>query len=161
MSDDLVAFLRARLDEDEQVARAATSGRWRWDLDGGAYEDDPLGTATQEWGSRGPDLMSGDEPVIGATGYDASNVIVKRADANHIARHDPARVLAEVEAKRRIIELHRATDGLDCASCANWGDVTHDRDYGEMGSHEWYPCSTLRFLTLPYAGYPDYQDAWR
>src|SRR5687767_7508448 len=27
--DDLIAFLRARLDEDEQAARAATPGPWR------------------------------------------------------------------------------------------------------------------------------------
>lgn len=82
MTDDLVAFLKARLDEDEQAAKAATSGRWMA-LDGGvmALED-------ESW------------PVT------STETECERDDRVHIARWDPARVLAEVQAKRRIIERH-------------------------------------------------------
>jgi hypothetical protein len=50
----------------------------------------------------------------------------------------------ECEAKRRIVELHRAKDNGFCTHC-NW---------------KW-PCVTLRLLALPYADHPDYQPEWR
>lgn len=75
-------------------------------------------------------------------------------DAEHIARHDPARVLAEADAKRRIIKVHfrrRSYDwdepgviGFECAQCC-------DR----------FPCTTLRLLALPYADHPYYKPEWR
>lgn len=86
MTDDLVAFLRARLDEDER---------------------DPGG-----W--------------------------------------SPARVLAEVDAKRRILAEHPWRhepdwpSGRQCRQCATE-----------------HPCTTLRLLALPYAGHPDYREEWR
>jgi hypothetical protein len=71
-----------------------------------------------------------------------------------IARHDPARVLAEVDAKRQMLELHHSielpTEMLDaCAEC----EVT--------GVYPEYPCRTLRLLALPYAEHPDYREEWR
>jgi len=66
------------------------------------------------------------------------------------ARHDPARVLAECEAKRRIVGLHeRRPDWPDCQECG-------DRDYQKP-----WPCSTLRLLALPYSDHPDYRPEWR
>ena len=67
-------------------------------------------------------------------------------------RFDPAWVLAECEAKRRIVDEH----GIDyedgeqvCAVCrAVIGNVP-------------YPCRTLRFAALPYAGHSDYREEWR
>ncbi|MGA4964533.1 DUF6221 family protein [Streptomyces pseudogriseolus] len=74
--------------------------------------------------------------------------------AEHIVAHDPARVLREIDAKRQIIALHHqledAQEMLDfCATC----DAT--------GKYPEYPCTTLRFLALPYADRPGYQDDWR
>lgn len=65
----------------------------------------------------------------------------------HIGNWDPARVLAEVETKRRIIKLHASTETLakpKCTQC-DW---------------QRWPCPTLRLLTLPYADHPDYDPAW-
>ena len=56
-------------------------------------------------------------------------------DWEHIARWDPARVLAECEAKREIV-VEMAYDGL--------------------GPREWI----LHQLALPYAGHPDYRQEW-
>ena len=65
-----------------------------------------------------------------------------------------ARVLAECEAKRRIVELHRpiwASDieWADCAICPS-----------ALSSGGW-PCPTLRALTLPYADHPDHREEWK
>ncbi len=58
--------------------------------------------------------------------------------AEHIARWDPARVLAECEAKRRIIEQVRDV---------KWGGFAV-RD------------TILELLALPYADHPDYRAWW-
>lgn len=63
----------------------------------------------------------------------------------------PARMLAEVEAKRRIVDLH----GLD-HECS-----TYDH-HGEIDNCSWVTgcCSTLQLLAVPYADHPDYNPAW-
>ncbi|TDD37855.1 hypothetical protein E1287_07300 [Actinomadura sp. KC06] len=61
--------------------------------------------------------------------------------ASHIVRHGPARVLAEVETKRRLIDQHVGYSG--------GGDDDH------------WPVQTLRLLALPYASHPDYRPEWR
>jgi hypothetical protein len=77
-------------------------------------------------------------------------------------RHmSPARVLAECEAKRRIIEEHAPDKGYEldtCHRCADWEDPGWDH---EPPPSVVYPCLTLRALALPYASHPDYRDEWR
>ncbi len=77
--EELVAFLRARIDEDEASARAATAGRW-YAQDGGVTTDE------EEW------------PVSGV------ETKRERADRVHIARWDPRRVLAECAMKRVLVD---------------------------------------------------------
>lgn len=87
--DELVQFLRARLDEDERIAKAATPGPWLVNDESFietiyARDGHTAVVAGGRWGGEAP-VFESDE------------------DATHIARHDPARVLAEVEAKRRLL----------------------------------------------------------
>jgi len=77
----LVAFLRARLDEDEQVANAATGGPWR-----------QVGMTV-----RGQTRMNGNDVLVVQHTWPQESA--------HMVRHDPARVLREVEAKRTIVAL--------------------------------------------------------
>lgn len=70
-------------------------------------------------------------------------------DAEHIARHDPVRVLAEVEVKRRIVDEHGPNEYGLCDVCVLNDDARRA------------PCPTLRLLTLPYADHPDYRGEWR
>lgn len=125
MTDDLVAFLRARLDEDERMAREAYDlkhrGEWVWRND-----------------SRTTVLDSDGIPIEPAPPR------VERGP--HIARWHPARVLHEVEAKRRIVEHSE-----HAAELAKIGPSARDG--------AWF--LVLRFLALPYAGHPDYRDEWR
>lgn len=122
---DLSTFLLARLDEDEQIARAATGWATGWTVDAA-----PDGTWYIDPGHQRDDTGN----------------VRARADADHIARHDPARVLAEVEAKRQIVAPHRGTHRCE------WGDVTMDNQ-----------CTArlLRLLALPYADHPDYLAEWK
>lgn len=72
------------------------------------------------------------------------------------------RALAEVEAKRQIVELHRAGvtsvgtlpsgpySSQRCTTCEPQRDVP--------GS--WWPCATIRAVALAYRDHPDYDPAW-
>lgn len=64
----------------------------------------------------------------------------------------PDRVLREVSAKRRIVELH----GSDPHECVTWDEVLG----GTCTGYE-LDCPTLRLLALPYAEHPDYREEWR
>src|SRR5450755_1958435 len=79
----LVAFLNARLDEDEAAANRAWDEKARL-----TFADIPRMRA-RDWD---PD----DIAMLGPSGP-------ARAISEHIARHDPGRVLREVEAGRRIL----------------------------------------------------------
>lgn len=64
---------------------------------------------------------------------------------------DEARLLAEVAAKRAVLELHEPYDseehgGLACWTCGPGGFP--------------YPCVTLRALVQPFAGHPDFNPGW-
>lgn len=59
------------------------------------------------------------------------------------------RLLAECEAKRRIVEEHEFEDLLGTPVCSRCGDP-------RMDSATIWPCATLRALALPYVDHPDY-----
>ncbi|MET8773362.1 DUF6221 family protein [Streptomyces sp. NPDC004658] len=120
--DDLITFLRARLDEDEQTARAAHAPNWSTD------------------GRRG--LHYGVED-----GWMADALTT--GDADHIARHDPARVLREVEAKRMIVERFADLSGEDWKPSAP--RVVRLQELRD----------SVRCLAVAYADHPDYRDDWR
>nr|MDT0658045.1 DUF6221 family protein [Micromonospora sp. DSM 115978] len=124
MSDDLTAWLREQLDEDERVARAA-GAKWYTDSDGNIREDAPDGTS----------------PYVACGSYGGG---LEDAYQAHIARHDPARVLAEVAAKRAILD--------DCAEYVNDGTVAATD--GLAGR-------TLIALAQPYADRPGWREEWR
>lgn len=149
MDQDLVMtltdFLLARIAEDEATAHAAIQPdrpgqRWRWfnpetdvpcRLDG-EYEAVSLRTVEE---FKVPHSVVGALPafIIRDTESDSDNTGALR----HIARWDPSRVLAECEAKRRIVSM---------------GSEWLDEDSGG---------ELLKLLALPYAYHPDYQQEWR
>lgn len=125
---DLVQFLRDRLDEDEQAARRVKSS-WR--------QVGETGVIVASDGGHAEECANGNWTGI----------------AEHIVRHDPARVLAEVDAKRALLDLHgpgefEYSDVDVCMVC-------------DQQDPEPYPCRTVRLLALPYADHPDYRDEWR
>ena len=142
---DLVEFLRARLDEDEAAGRAATPSPWSYNpgkvwLDGEAFESYDRSKGEEFVGHGGPSPFRG---CVAATG--PADHAQSMADAAFIARHEPARALAEVDAKRRIIAEHHPVDPCDA----------HDASFQTV------ECDTLRLLALPYADHRDYREEWR
>ncbi|MFC9247766.1 DUF6221 family protein [Streptomyces sp. NPDC057136] len=131
--DDLVQFLRDRLDEGEAVARAATQGDWVWSRE-----------------------------FVTPPGYHHRTIgPLEPGDAAHIARHDPARVLREVEAKREILRWHSTPHTVVDGFCADEGGPCTHRGEAECTLCGGTGCPTLRLLALPYADHPDYQETWR
>jgi len=135
----LTDFLLARIAEDEAVASGAWPESW---------EASDNSVRTTETG-----LMSGYEGLHMSVAHLAMTVGEFHAEARnatHIARHDPARVLAECEAKRRIVER--------CAAVVKHSEWMNDMEMSELWN---FADSTLEDLALPYAGHVDYREEWR
>ena len=139
MSDDPIAFGSARLDEDEAAARAAAD------------------TAAVDWHATGAVTATG--PVILVASGEYDDVEVATVDlggddiAAHIARHDPARVLREVEAGRRTLQRHRT-----CGSGHGYCDGVID---GDRTRRTWPLCDDLADLLYRWADHSDYNPAWK
>lgn len=114
----LAAFLLARIEEDEADAEAAHGFDWH------------VHTG-----------LSGH--VTTSIGSDAAVCATRTAE--HIARHDPARVLAECAAKRAIVE------SLD--SHERYPDAYP----GMVALADWH----VRVLAAVHADHPDYRPEWR
>lgn len=140
--DDLIAFLREQLKVDEQTAQKADRAGLN-----GVSPSEP-----QTWYLSGNETVYSDPHgvalVTGVHGYLGEEL------GDHIVRHDPARVLADVDAKRRIIEeVHRDMRDLeDVYAHASAPPYAPDHDNSDL---------LLRLLALPYAGRPGYREEWR
>lgn len=122
---DLAAWLLEQIAEDEWQARAATPGPWKF--------------------------------VHGYLGIPRSPAITLKADLDpatitYLTALAPERVLAECDAKRRIVELH--TGEHECSVYDHDGEIDHCQYV--LGD-----CSTLRLLALPYADRDGYREEWR
>jgi len=148
---DLVAFLAARLDADEAMAKAATGegSPWAWEHTGYGTSSWALGHVQTEDGTDlHGNIIPGSGVVIDTV---CESTTGRPADGAHIARHDPARVLREVEAKRRILadyEMWRAHADTDPAGTTP----------AKMAAGALLP--VVRHLAAVYSGHPDYDEAW-
>ncbi|MFF0277429.1 DUF6221 family protein [Streptomyces sp. NPDC004330] len=169
--EDLITFLRARLDEDERWAGEASRRHGQAAIEGGVHWQ-WVNPETDKTITPAPDL---DEFVGGEDNFRVSlrsretwpnppwelpqfaiptAEEVPAAVGGHIVRHDPARVLAEVEAKRRIIALCEPP----LVDVTGLGDA--ERQYMPGQGDPW-GVDVLRLLALPYASHPGYRDTWR
>jgi hypothetical protein len=79
------------------------------------------------------------------------------ADAAHIAEHDPARVLREINARRRTLHQHKAAqERMDQAMHANDPDA-----YQRAMTMEIAFRAVLRNDAAVYSKRPGYRDEWR
>ena len=130
----LTEFLTARLDEDEAEALYVTG-----DYAHHATEWKCWSTGVLDTGAPWPDGSHalGDGPLV-----------------YHIIRWDPARVLAEVAAKRAILE--RVDDQEQPLSDGHWESTGYDEYWVADREPE-----LLRLLAQPYASHPDFDPAWK
>lgn len=118
-------FLRARLDEDEAAARRVDSS-WR--------QIGNTGVIVASDGERAEECANGNWAGI----------------ADHIARHDPARVLREVEAKRLLIANYEE-------AVAFYDEPANRRvSAGEVTGLS----TALACAALPYIDHPDFKETW-
>lgn len=127
----IVEFLEARLAEDE----AAASAGWpeRWQVEGNNVQ-------SAETGLRGG--WEGLHTGVAHLSMTVGKYQMEVANAEHIARHDPGRVLREVAAKRAILR-HCIDDGA-----SDWEEVGPVAD------------SILEALARVYSDHPDFDPAW-
>lgn len=128
----LAAFLAARLDDDEEAA-----------LDAAGWTKAGTERAPGRWSRFGIASVKDDE---GRTVIYSDAGQVDPSVADHAARHDPARVLADVAAKRAV---------LDSVDVLVRGEVAPDiaREVGLT--------DILRHLAAVYSDAPDYDERWR
>lgn len=124
---DLVRWLGEQLDTDVEAAREAI---------------DQVGDG--HWQQRNARIVTVADRDREVADYAVHECI------DHIVRHDPARVLREIDAKRMIVAAHERRpmskgDSADCAHC--WGAV--------------WPCPTLRLLASVYNDRPGFKEEWR
>jgi hypothetical protein len=137
---NIAEFLTARLDEDEAAAKSL-------------HVIDSRNWHTAEWydGEFDKDHQTARADLRSSTGSITAHGALPRPVAEHVARWQPARVLAEIEAKRRIIARYayrRSMQPEDGTAPNRWDDLTR---------HYWEVC---RDLAAPYADHPDYQPEW-
>ncbi|HST86678.1 MAG TPA: DUF6221 family protein [Kineosporiaceae bacterium] len=136
----LIEWFRAQLDDDERIALAANPGPWRRFTD--KEHLDPLTIFGGRW-------MGDDEKLRNVASVELA--WVKDGNAEHITRWDPARVLAELRAKRAVLdEVEQESRNAD--------------ERLRSGGHLGYPGAILWRcvcnLAQPYAGREGWQDEW-
>lgn len=135
----LTQFVLDRIAEREAAALAA------------AVENPPPWTAERGYGYLTNQREKGDIEQHLFLCEESGHAVgaAEASTVEYIALNDPAYVLADLEAKRRIVELH--------ASC--WVDSQDYRVCVEDNYED--PCHTLRLLGLPFADHPGYREGWR
>jgi hypothetical protein len=168
----LTQFLLARIAEDEAVARAAINPdqpgtHWQW-----VRDDDDVVVAAPTWEDMNVSLRTVEEYPTSYVG-DLPAFVLNSVEAAEpramplIARHDPARVLAECEAKRWIMELHPIYRGpriQDVGLGTDFGcETCHalDRVHGGSLIEALGYCDTLLALASVYSDHPDFREEWR
>lgn len=139
--DELVAFVRAALDEDERVALAADETR------PGPWAIRPDSTGVREIYSVSRDEERGRDSNVMPDAWHSEA-------AEHIVRWDPDRVLAEVEAKRRILDEASAV----CDEVRNPTGADHRTN---ARARQFAYEQVLRLLAQPHAGRDGWREEWR
>ena len=132
----MTEFIDARITEDERSATDVRPAGPQWHVD------------IEPWLTNGIGVVDGaDESVA---------VAIYNHIAEHIARYDPARVLAECAAKRAILALHKpiGVQGFPVWKCKGCDQSPVRWDY-----YEAYPCGTIRALAAVWADHPGYAEA--
>ena len=163
----LTEFLLARIAEDEAAARACVYpphdgykphpelSRWFY-REGGEVEY-----------VQTPEMLAHKYPERLYVTCDGEGLTpaVGEVHGEHIARHDPARVLAECEAKRRIIERgpsecggYQSEHGLGTHYPAEGWSYCDGCSAAESADLDWQ--WIMRHLATVYADHEDYRAEW-
>lgn len=143
--ESLIQFIEARLQEREEAALTAA------------------GETHTEWTAFGPYVVKPDGRLVAGGPVHLRGSIVMP----HIALHDPAAVLRDVEATRRILRIHTVfvvrypehaaepihRDDRHCLGCG----FTNMEEYAVRDIND---CPTLRAIATRWSDHPDYRPEW-
>jgi hypothetical protein len=146
--DELVRWLGQQLDEDERIARAAS-----WTDDANAWHAEPSPYGARDNGQRWYVEDAMDDGVVSHVDPRASD---DEGVARHIAEHDPARVLREIDAKRRLLARYVEHERLDRETFDAEGQ--HARSLVSLRAAY---LDAVRELATVYTDRPGYRDDWR
>lgn len=138
-TDGLVVWLCSQLDQDEDAAISAIQ-----ETSGAQWEPDDGGCCVVVSTSDSQRMTGDDGPLVAETRHWQSS--------EYIARHDPMFVLADVAAKRQVLDrcaevLEMASDHHTVESC--------DEDDAVLAE------AVVRTLAMAYAVRTGYRDEWR
>lgn len=151
---NLPEFLTACVKDDERKALAAQQGH--------GFSDGVSGTP---WHAVGSLLLAAQpdgttERIAEVVYYGYDDVLI------HAEQHDPARVLREVAAKRRVLERHcRPTPGSYavtlfgpdcCMGCGLHGEIPRKIKVENVND-----CPELRDMASVYEERPGYKEEWK
>jgi hypothetical protein len=140
--EDLITWLCAQIDGDDRVAKSA-AGSLRCGCHPGSYAG--------EWTAIDAIVRTESHHVAGGEGWPAA---IEPEVAEHVARWDPARVLAEVDAKRRILAQYE-----DACERVRHPVSAASRSAARVAQFELE--NVVRLLALLYAGRDGYREEWR
>jgi hypothetical protein len=124
--DDLISWLRSVWDDEERTALAVPEGRRSWHVDGGSV-------------------------VAGHPTDEVVDWVHDEGAAEHIALHDPARVLRRIEADRRILdEYQKALDRRR----------RHPEDLAAAGALL-QMVRVIKLMAESLADHPGYREEWK
>lgn len=152
MTSPITDFITACLDADEAAARAWPADQHDWKAAGSRYLSYASGCGERVGAVN-----------VGGDYYGWERIYIK-SDldddlSGYLARHDPARVLREVEAKRAILadhqikapyEIERGDEDFGCERCYS----------DELGVLGFGYCPTLKALAAVWSDHPDYRKEW-
>lgn len=140
MTGDLVEFLRARYAEEERFAKAcAEVFPPPWDVNDRGHSASVIADA--------PNFLTVaqyEDPPHGDTDWPGARL-------EHVGRHDPARVLADIEAKRAIVDLY--LNGVAAVDAMLGQSPMLQANFNALRR-------VLELLARPYADHPDCNPAW-
>lgn len=157
----ITEFLLARLAEDEAVAQAAANASLTDEPEFAWHRDSDWTLSSDDWTviTQSTRTIFGccmDEKHVDGRGIG----VASSAEVNHIARHDPARALREVAAKRRMVEL-----------CEQWPIMVEAMDeprrwltteaYRAETGRDWPSTDPMiRALASVYSDHEDWREEW-
>lgn len=160
---DIAAFLTARFDEEHAEAIAAQEADpapWRANTTNRG--------STEQRHEHGSGLViAGDDTAL--WDCEGSNTLCMTAPtARHVARWDPGRVLADIKAKRAVVEDYVLTCRYRDEAATR---IQRARESGQIDSaalDDWHRADreasilegVVQRLASPYAEHPDYDPSW-
>ncbi|MDT0476227.1 DUF6221 family protein [Streptomyces sp. DSM 41014] len=118
--------------------------------------------------------LAEDERIARAADPELSNIFSRvevfdsemAADERHVMLHNPARVLREIDAKRRVLARHHAAPVPPGSEQMAEFPYCAAHAYTQPDGVIVYPvelknCPERRLLALPYADRPGYREEWR